>query len=195
MKKAYLDSNILLSLSAGEKKESDQYRLAVRILDEIKNGKIEAVISSLTLMEVLAVLRMQKGREKHNLDGLTSEKQLEYVLKESGEMYGTLVGELLKLTNIKFDLGKHTDLNKLMDQAFTILQKTKGKVKFYNRCTRCGTKNLNYSAYKGLGSDDLIHALLAKDSGCDQLITFDRDFEVLKELDEFEGLEFRVVKW
>jgi len=195
LKKAYLDSNILLSLSAGEKKESDQYRLAVRILDEIKNGKIEAVISSLTLMEVLAVLRMQKGREKHNLDGLTSEKQLEYVLNKSGEMYGTLVGELLKLTNIKFDLGKHTDLNKLMDQAFTILQKTKGKVKFYNRCTRCGTKNLNYSAYKGLGSDDLIHALLAKDGGCDQLITFDRDFEVLKELDEFEGLQFRVVKW
>jgi len=150
LKKAYLDANILLSLSAGEKKESDQYRLAVRILDEIKNGKIVAVISSLTLMEVLAVFRMQKGREKHNLDGLTSEKQLEYVLKESDGMYGTLMRELLKLPNIKFDLGKHTDLNKLMDQAFTILQKTKGKVKFYNRCTRCGTKNLNYSAYKGL---------------------------------------------
>jgi len=195
LKKAYLDANILLALSVGEKKERDQYKLAVRILDEIKDGKIEAVISSLTLMEVIAVLRTQKGREKHKLDGLTDEKQLEYVLNGSNEMYGSLMGELLRLTNIKFDLGKHTDLNKLMDQAFGILQKTKGKVRFYNRCTRCGTQNVNYSAFKGVGSDDVIHALLAKDVGCDQLITFDRDFEDLKELEEFEGLQFRVVKW
>lgn len=195
MKKAYLDANILLALSAGEKKERDQYKLAVRILDEVKDGKIEAVISSLTLMEVIAVFRTQKGREKHKLTGLSGEEQQEYVLNESKEMYDILMRELLKLPSLKFDLGKHTDLNKLMDQAFGILQKTKGKVRFYNRCTRCGSQNVNYSAFKGVGSDDVIHASLAKDVGCDQLITFDRDFEDLKELDEFEGLEFRVVKW
>lgn len=195
MKKAYLDANILLALSAGEEKEPDQYRLAVRILDEIKDGKIQAVISSLTLMEVIAVLRSQKGREKNKLDGLSREQQLDYVLKESKSMYDDLVKELLQLSNLKFELGKHTDLNKLMSKAFDILQKIKGKVRFYNRCKRCGTENVSYSAFKGLGSDDVIHALLAKDVGCDQLITFDGDFEDLKGFEEFDGLEFRVFKW
>lgn len=195
MKKAYLDANILLAISAGEKKEPDQYRLAVSVFDEIKEGKIVGVISSLTLMEVLAVLRTQKGREKHKLDGLSSPKQLEYVLNESKSMYDDLMGQLLRLSNIKFDLGKPTNLNKLMDQAFDVLQKTRGKIRFYNRCSRCGSNNVNYSAFKGLGSDDMIHALLAKDIGCDYLITFDKDFEDLKTLPEFEGLEFRVMKW
>ena len=45
------------------------------------------MISPLTLMEVLSVLRVQKGREKQKLKELgTSEKQLDYVLKESNDM-------------------------------------------------------------------------------------------------------------
>jgi predicted nucleic acid-binding protein len=194
LKKAYLDANILLAISAGEKKEPEQYKLAVNIFNEIKEGSLVGVISSLTLMEVLAVLRTQKGREKHKLNGLSSQKQLEHVLNESKSMYDELMGQLLRLSSIKFDLGKPTNLNKLMDQAFDVLQKTKGKIRFYDRCSRCGSNNVNYSAFKGLGSDDMIHALLAKDIGCDYLITFDKDFEDLKILPEFEGLEFRVMK-
>ncbi len=101
-------------------------------------------------------------------------------------MYEKLMGELIQLPNLKFELGRHTDLNKLMDRAFDVLQGTEGKVRFYHKCSRCGSKNVNYSAFKGLGSDDVIHALLAKDAGCDCLIIFDKDFE---------DLEFRVLKW
>lgn len=36
---------------------------------------------------------------------------------------------------------------------------------------------MSYTAFKGLGSDDMIHALLAKDVGCDVLITFDKEFD------------------
>ena len=195
MKRAYIDTSVLLSLSVGEKKEPDQYRLAVRVLDEIKDGKIQAIISSLTLMEITTALRIQKGKEKDKLDGLPRDKQVEYVLKESKSMYDELVKELLQLPNVKFELGKHTDLNKLLTQGFDILQKIKGAVKFYNKCKRCGSHNVNYSLFKGLGTDDVIHALIAKDVGCDQLITFDGDFDDLKGLEEFEGLEFRVFKW
>jgi predicted nucleic acid-binding protein len=195
LKKAYLDANILLAISAGSTKEPDQYRMAVGILDEIKEGKIVGVISSLTLMEVIAVLRTQKGREKHNLKGLSDEKRLEFVLNGSKSMYDKLMGELLQLPGIKFELGKHTDLNKLMNSAFDILQRIKGKVRFYTRCSKCGSRDVSYTAFKGMGSDDMIHALLAKDVGCDYLITFDKDFEDLKIFDEFDGLEFRILKW
>jgi predicted nucleic acid-binding protein len=195
LKKAYLDANILLALAAGEKKEGRQYKAAVNIFDEIRDGKFVAVISSLTLMEVLAVFRTQKGREQSALNGLESKKQLEYVINESKTMYEVLIGQLLRLPNVKFDAGKHTDLNKLMDRALEILQKTSGKVRFFNTCKRCGSENVNYSFYKGMGSDDIIHALLARDLDCEYFITFDRDFEVLQDLEELEPLEFRVIKW
>lgn len=195
MKKAYLDANILLALAAGKEKEPEQYRLAETILEEIKSGKIQAVISSLTLMEILAVLRAQKGREKNNLTGLSREKQVEFVIKESNSMNHILISELIRLPNVKFEFGRHVDLNKLMDQALEILKKVNGKVKFYNKCKRCGSENVNYSTYKGLGTDDMIHVLLAKDGGCDQLITFDGDFEEIKGFSEIEPLEIIVLKW
>ena len=55
-------------------------------------------------------------------------------------------------------------------------------------------KNVEYTAFKGLGSDDTIHALLAQDAGCDYLITFDQDFEGLEGFEEFESLEFWILK-
>ena len=194
MKKAYLDANILLAISAGSEKEPTQFKLSIKILDEIKKGSIIGIVSPLTLMEVIAVLRTQKGREKHNLKKFPYKEQSKFVLEESKLMYDTLIKELMQLPNLKFELGKHTDLNELMNQAVAVLQKTEGDVKYRNRCSRCGSQNVNYTAFKGLGSDDIIHALLAKDAGCDCLITFDQDFESLKEFEDFEGLEFRVLK-
>lgn len=195
MKKAYLDANILLAKVAGPEKEPNQFPLAERIFNQIKSGEFQAVISSLTLMEVLAVLRTQKGREKHKLDGLTPDKQIEYVRAESKIMYDSIIRELLQLVNVKFDLGGRTDMKKLFDIGFDIMLETKGKVKFYKNCKRCDSKNVLYSSYKSLGSDDVIHALFAKDVGCDLFLTFDSDFEELKGNEKVEPLEIRIIKW
>jgi predicted nucleic acid-binding protein len=195
LKKAYLDANILLAKVAGPEKEPNQFPLAERIFNQIKSGEFQAVISSLTLMEVLAVLRTQKGREKHKLDGLTPDKQIEYVRAESKIMYDSIIRELLQLVNVKFDLGGRTDMKKLFDIGFDIMLETKGKVKFYKNCKRCDSKNVLYSSYKSLGSDDVIHALFAKDVGCDLFLTFDSDFEELKGNEKVEPLEIRIIKW
>lgn len=194
MKKAYLDANILLAKVAGPEKDPYQFPLAERIFNQIKNGEIQAVISSLTLMEVLAVLRTQKGREKHKLDGLTPDKQIEYVHNESKSMYDSIIRELLQLVNVKFELSGRTDMKKLFDIGFDIMLETKGKVKFYKNCKRCDSKNVLYTSYKSLGSDDIIHALFAKDVGCDLFLTFDSDFEELKGNEKIEPLEIRVIK-
>lgn len=185
---------MLLAVSAGPKKEPRQFEIATRVLNEIRRGSIVGIVSSLTLMEVLAVLRTQKGRQIHTLNKLSGYKQTEFVLNESKSMYDKLMGELIKLPNMKFDLGRHVDLNNILDRAFDVLQKTKGKVRFYHRCSKCGSTNVRYTAFKGLGSDDAIHALLAKDAGCDSLFTFDKDFEDLEAFEEFKGLEFRILK-
>ncbi|MGH2611952.1 MAG: hypothetical protein ACRDFB_02755 [Rhabdochlamydiaceae bacterium] len=68
--------------------------MADRVFQEIKGGDYHAVISSLTLMEVLAVLRTQKGREMQNLTNLTHEKQIEFVIAESKSMYDRILFEL-----------------------------------------------------------------------------------------------------
>jgi predicted nucleic acid-binding protein len=194
LKKAYLDANILLAKAAGSTKEPKQYQLADRFFQEIKRGDYHAVISSLRLMEVLAVLRTQKGREMKNLTGLTPEKQIEFVISESKSMYDSILFELLQLEHIAFDLGGKSDMRKIFDTAFDIMQEKQGLVKIHNNCKKCGSINMPHSAYKGLGSDDIIHALFAKDIGCDIFITFDSDFEQLKGDQRIDPLEILVIR-
>lgn len=193
MKKAYLDANILLSKAAGPQKEPKQYPLAERVFQEIKRGDYLAIISSLTLMEVLAVLRTQKGRED-GLSSLSPEKQIEFVISESKSMYDSMLFELLQLDHVKFDLGGKTDMKKIFDIAFDIMQEKHGIVKIQHNCKKCGTENVTHSAYKGLGSDDIIHALFAKDVGCDIFVTFDNDFEQLKGDPRIDPLEIRILR-
>lgn len=193
MKKAYLDANILLAKAAGPQKEPKQYHLAERVFQEIKRGDYLAIISSLTLMEVLAVLRTQKGRED-GLASMTPEKQIEFVISESKSMYDSMLFELLQLDHVKFDLGGKADMKKIFDIAFDIMQEKYGIVKIQHNCKKCGTENVTHSAYKGLGSDDIIHALFAKDVGCDTFVTFDNDFEQLKGDPRIDPLEIRILR-
>lgn len=193
MKKAYLDANILLVKAAGPEKEPRQYPLAEKVFEEIKRGEYLAVISSLTLIEVLAVLRTQKGREMESLASLSNEKRIEFVISESKSMYDSILFELLQLPNIKFDLGGHGDMKTIFDVAFDIMQEKEGVVKIHNSCKKCGSENKPHSVYKGFGSDDIIHALFAKDIGCDMFITFDSDFGKLRGDERIEPLEFRIL--
>ena len=195
MKKAYLDANILLAKSAGPQKEPRQYPLAEKVFQEIKRGDYLAIISSLTLMEVLAVLRTQKGREMENLSSLTPEQQIEFVTSESKSMYDSILFELLQLDHVKFDLGGNSDMKKILDVAFDMMQEKLGVVKIHRTCRKCGTENVPHSVYKGLGSDDLIHALFAKDVGCDIFVTFDNDFEQIKGDPRVDPLEIRILRW
>ena len=194
MKRSYLDSNILLAISAGPEKECDQFRMAVNVLDEIKNGTIIGIVSSLTLMEVITVMRIQKGKEKHCLESMSSDEQSKFVLRESKLMYKKLLTELVKLPNLKFELGRRIIMNTVLDNALSILHRIRGKVQIYRKRHENDISHVKYTMFKGVGSNDVIHALLARDVGCDDLVIFDRDFEELDEFDEFEDLKFRVLK-
>lgn len=183
-----------MSFAAGKDKEPEQYDLAKRIFDQVKKGDFYAVISSLTFMEFLAVCRTQKGREKENFDGLTSDKQLEYVLRESKEMYDTTVAEVIQLTNLKLEEGHNVNIKKLMDTAYQMMLEAKGKVRFHSNCKKCGSDR-RHSSYKALGTDDFIHALFAREIGCELFYTFDGDFEEIKNHHKVEPMEIRVIKW
>lgn len=190
--KSYLDANVLLSFSAGVKRSPKQYKNATIIMNEIKSGKTIGVISSLTLLEVLAVLRTIQSKQTHILKNMDDNEQLSFVLDQSRILYDKLVNELLKLPNIEFVKGVDVNLAVAMDQAFDTLQKIKGKMKYIPNCKRCGHEEYHYT-YKALGSADMLHSLMAKYTNCDDLITFDRDYENLVGLEIFENLKFRIM--
>lgn len=82
----------------------------------------------------------------------------------------------------------------MFDTAFDIMQEKQGLVKIHNDCKKCGSRNVPHSVFKGLGSDDIIHALFAKDIGCDVFMTFDSDFEQLKGDQRIDPLEIRILR-
>ncbi|MCE2499061.1 MAG: type II toxin-antitoxin system VapC family toxin [Nitrosopumilaceae archaeon] len=184
VRKYYLDSNILLAVSAGPGKEPNQFRMSMGVLDQIRRGETIGVVSSLTLMEVITVLRVKKGREKSSLDSMRPDQQSEFVLRESKSMYDKLVTELMKLPNLKFEYGRRADVYSVMRDALAILHEIRGKVRPDGN-----------SRFGGAGTVDVIHALLAKDMGCDELVTFDTGFEEMGGIDALESLKFRVLKW
>lgn len=178
MQKTYIDTNILIAYVSGLQKDPFQYPKAKQIFDEIKQGKYVGVFSTLTLIEVKGVLRSLLGRERSLLQTIDTHKQSDFIKKESTDAYNILLAELLKLPNVKFEKGKQANFQSILDNADQIMDDIKGFVKFYNNCGVCKS-NYKNSAHKQILVADILHTLLAKDIGCDSLITFDKGFNAL----------------
>ena len=135
-------------------------------------------------MEVMNGVTRKKKAGSDTLDVLPPDRQSEFVLRESKSTYDRLVKDLVVVPNLWFDYADNfTDVNKIMRNALSILRQTKGTVRPHGN-----------SRFKAVGPADVIHALLAKGAGCDELVTFDTGFEEMNGFDVFEGLEFRVLK-
>lgn len=182
VRKTYLDSNVLLAVSAGLEKEPDQFRMATRVLDEIGSGDALGTVSSLALMEVITVMRVKKGRETHRLGSMPDDQQSEFVLRESRSMYGKLIAELMKLPGLKFEHGQNMGVGTVMKNALNIIHETGGHVRPSGK-----------SRFSGVGTVDVLHTLLAKNMGCDELVTFDKGFDEMARIAAFEGLTFRIL--
>ena len=96
MIRVYLDSNILLAKIAGFENNPNQARLASDVFDEIKNfEEIEGVVSHLTLIEVLSVLRSRIGQDKDRLSEAENKIDLHHIpcphkLKQSDSSWNYL---------------------------------------------------------------------------------------------------------
>lgn len=178
VQKAYLDTNIIIAYVSGSQKDPFQYPKARQIFDEIRQGKYIGVISTLMLIEMKGVLRTLLGRERAALESIPAHKQPDYVKDEATEQYKIVLAELLRLPYIKFEKGKQSNLQSVLEEADQIMDDIKGSVRFYDKCGICRSQFKN-SVYKQILAADILHALLAKDTGCDMLITFDKGFAAL----------------
>lgn len=192
MKKGYIDTNILIDYTSGPVKSPKQYPKAKKIFDDIKQGKFVAVISTLTITEIKGVFRTFVGYDRNNLESLSPSTRSDYVKSEANSMYNQLLGELLRLPYVKFEKGKQTNFQSILEMADEIMDEIKGEVKFYDNCGRCEAPYKN-SNHKQILVADILHALLAKDTGCDFLITFDKGFNGLKGSTKINPLDIIVL--
>lgn len=156
--------------------------MATRVLDEIGSGGALGTVPSLALMEVITVIRVKKGRETHRLGSMPDDQQSEFVLRESRSMYGKLIAELMKLPGLTFEHGQNVGVGTVMKNALNIIHETGGHVRPSGK-----------SRFSGVGTVDVLHTLLAKNMGCDELVTFDKGFDEMARIAAFEGLTFRIL--
>lgn len=192
MKKVYLDANILITYAVGPEKD-DKFDLAKQVFDKIKSGEYEGVISTLTLMEVLGVFRRHIGTDRQRMYSVPRDTQGEYVQTESQSMFQSMLGELVKMGNIKFEDGKSVDLASVLNPSLDIMKEVKGIVKFYNTCGICNSQ-ARVSVHKAVATMDIIHTTIAKETGCESLITFDKGFKELQGNDSLNPLEIEVLE-
>ena len=186
-----MDTNVFLAIIGGSKKEGSQYTMAVQILEDIKFGKIQGVISPLMLAEIRSALRKQLSRNKSKLKQFTNEEKIQYINKESETSYEEILSIILELSNIKLDIGNDIDSKELFDTTLKIMGEIKGKIKNQGQGLESNAKSKTFN-FKIAGISDILHALLAKNMGCEQLITFDHDYEEFINLEEFKSLEIIV---
>lgn len=179
MQKVYIDTNILVSYISGPQKEPREYPTAKQIFDDIKQGKYIGVISTLVLIELKGVIRALLGYDRTQLETIPQNKQADHVKSEAAKIYDQLVGQLLQLTNVKFEKGRQTHFQSVLDNANSIMDDIKGEVRFYSNCGICNAPYKS-SKHKQILVADIFHALLAKDTSCDSLITFDKGFNALR---------------
>jgi len=192
VKKTYIDTNVLVSYAIGPEKEPREYPKAKAIFEDIKQGKFVGVISTLTLIELKGVIRTLLGYDREGLETMPQNKQSDFIKSKADELYNALLAELLQLPYIKFEKGRQSNFQAVLDSSFDIMNEIKGDIRFYDKCGTCGAPYKS-SKHKQILVADILHALLAKDTGCDSLITFDKGFKKLIGNIKVEQLEILVL--
>ncbi|MGA2308137.1 MAG: hypothetical protein ABSG57_01145 [Candidatus Bathyarchaeia archaeon] len=192
----YLDSSIILSYQLGP---TDRfYNDARRIIeDDIMKKKIIGLVSMLTLMEVIDVIRRRvtERTDKSKLDLLDTISQNLYLKGESDTKIKDLLQVLTQMEDqglILFSDFTPVDLKQMMKDVYDYSKDYFGIAKKYYRCQICNGSFEHYT-YKGLGWIDLVHAFLALGFFADGLITADKSFAHLSSDPKFGSIEITVI--
>lgn len=181
---AYVDANVFLAYAAGPEADPYQYPLAKAFFKGMASRRQIGVLSYLTIMEMVDVLRKWKGSEFDKISGMLSEDdRIRHVIDGASAIYKQIMIETLATPEFRIiDIVK-TDMGLLLRTAFEILTDMKGVVRLYDKCGKCGYKTNSgekfISVHKCVGTADILHVLLAKDMGCQAFVTLDKGFQEL----------------
>ena len=193
---AYIESGIWIAKGIGEK---DKFYLNSNIFinDNIETGKLKGIVSLISLMEAIDVIRARitSKTDRTILNGMNEKRRVEYLKGHTDEKIRILLRYLrTKEAENKILFADFTivDLNKIYVNSFNYLRHYFGNIPFYYKCGKCW-KDFPHYEYKGIGNIDVLHALLAKEYFCNLFITTDRDFRDLQGSPYFPDLQFEVI--
>jgi predicted nucleic acid-binding protein len=179
--KAYLDAGVLVAY--GLKDRDRYYAKAKEVMDHILKGDYKGVVSVLSLLETMDVIRKRlvSKTSKDFLDRKSGQERKKYIEEESKKLYSVLVDCLTEAAKnekiLMVDFGRLA-VSELLEFCNDLLVKTFGDIRFYPRCWQCDAEFEHYE-YKGLGPVDAMHFNLAKKTPCDVFITTDKGFSGL----------------
>lgn len=181
--KAYMDAGVLVAYGLGS--VDMHYRKAKQVIDEVTKGKYRGVVSVLSLLETMDVIRKRLVNQtpRDFLDVRSDLQRKEYIRQESEKRYSALIDNLTKAAKAKkmfivnFD---GVNIAEVLAICNNLLSKNFGDIRFFPRCGLCRMEYEHYE-YKGIGPVDAMHFDLAKRVGCDLFITTDKSFGGLDE--------------
>ena len=185
----YLDSSVWLSYLLKDGNEAK----AVKTLERLDRGNDKGIVSTLVILEILDVMR-KRITEKESYQGESSSTRGQIKSKVD-----TKTREFMdKITKLaKQGKAAIVDPNKALGEFVTDALKLHsphfGEIVTQAYCPVCrGSFGPKYK-YRGPGHWDIQHALNAKYTSANEIISLDGDFEQLKAIKDFSSLTITVL--
>jgi len=171
MDRIYFDSAVLLRWLLGEGHSTKG--VASSFIDGVSNEKYEGIISQLTILEMIKVIRnllVEKGKTdpKEWADFIFKAIDSIYKIPKIRIIEGTVkeTGEKHTVTS-----SDHMSFGKISYDAVELIKKYQGKTK-----SSTDGKKLEHD---GISAVDALHVILAKRLKCNKIVSFDNDFDQL----------------
>jgi predicted nucleic acid-binding protein len=143
---------------------------AEKLITNIEKVKYEGVISSLTLMEFIKVLR-DAYVEDNRMNIAENEKEIR-----------SKINYLYRINNLCFVEGRPPEFD-AMEEVKSVYFNAVSQKAFEILCTNCGSviKNMNEEfEHEGVHAMDALHLALAKVLNCDKIVTDENAFREVK---------------
>ena len=201
-KRVYYDSNVWISYIMGS---SDHfYSVCEPLIEDVKQGRCIAVVSNLTIMESINVIRKRKTEKQHirdNPDPSAVEASAEERVKKCIRLVKRLAKQkkIIFIESTEYVVEQDIVLGKLQtltdyvnsEQYCNICKESYQSRD--NACPTCGApvESKKKYKYRGLGHSDLEHAYLGLYGRASVFYTTDKGFKNLSTDPDFAPIAFK----
>jgi hypothetical protein len=166
---------------------------AVAQIGRIGHGGDTGIVSTLVLLELIDVIRKRiTQQEQYAGQGPTVTDQIKTRTKQK------VLEVVDKMTKLAWQgrvmiTDPDVPLKEYVKNTYAIISKDLGDVGESDYCFTCQRSVAKRYKYQGPGHYDVQHAINARDTSADEIVSFDRAFDRFVGLDEFSSLKVTVL--
>lgn len=180
----YLETSFLMSAMVTE---DENHHKTLPVLEKIRSGAYVGIVSRHAFNEILDALR-RKTPADPNVKSTADPRVLHRLVEER---YKEITGRIFASRNVRIQ-DIPVPIVAVLLETMKLLLPARGTIKELRHCPICHSRYY-YLDYDGPDHDDVLHLIIADKVGCDQLITFDRDYNVLTGIPAYSHLAIKVL--